>query len=475
LRGDDPLNYGEIQSETLKTTIASRKGEHVDTIHEFWHSMGLPPALRRFLVLLVVSILLIIGVMCTFFSIPLTNTELSTVFKFVTVNLNRNNDSWEPMVDAINYLQSPHQQLLYDKIFFTDHIKFQYPPTSLLFIQPFKSVLGMANDSVFRLLNIINWVGIIAISLLSIQLLLQSLRKYLPDADKRKVIKLFDIGLLILLCLFFYPIMYGYSLGQIQVWIDLLFTLICFSWLYQKKRLSGSLVAVLCLIKPQYGLIILWGLFRREWKFVRWAVAILIIGGLISILTYGLDNNLDYLKTLSYISQHGEGYYPNNSVNGILNRFLFNGNNVKWDAHEFAPYNPIVYYGTLISTIGFIGLALFLPRRARGSIYDFFIIALSSTMASPVAWEHHYGILFPIFMFLIPLLIARKPLGRYTMLFFGMAYVLCTSFLPVFNLLATTRLNILEAYLFWGALIVLFTLYIVASRSEGDSLPAVAS
>ena len=51
-----------------------------------------------------------------------------------------------------------------------------------------------------------------------------------------------------------------------------------------------------------------------------------------------------------------------------------------------------------------IGMALFWNfRKQQANVADFCLAALSFTMASPIAWEHHYGILLPILAAIVPL------------------------------------------------------------------------
>jgi hypothetical protein len=61
-----------------------------------------------------------------------------------------------------------------------------------------------------------------------------------------------------------------------------------------------------------------------------------------------------------------------------------------------------------------IGLALLLPHRSSGgsSLLDFLGAALTFTMASPVAWIHHYGILPSIYVAALFVLLADKASAR---------------------------------------------------------------
>ena len=94
---------------------------------------------------------------------------------------------------------------------------------------------------------------------------------------------------------------------------------------------------------------------------------------------------------------------------------------------------------------------------------DFCLIALSGTMASPIAWEHHYGITLPIFAVLL-----AGSIGDHRRLaWLAVAYVLVSTFLPITNFLAATPLNILQSSLLAGAMILLVLLH----QRQGASAP----
>ena len=66
----------------------------------------------------------------------------------------------------------------------------------------------------------------------------------------------------------------------------------------------------------------LWALLRREWRFAFACVATGLVGLIGSIAVFGWANHLDYLRVLSHLAERGEAYYPNQSVNGLLNRLM---------------------------------------------------------------------------------------------------------------------------------------------------------
>jgi hypothetical protein len=181
----------------------------------------------------------------------------------------------------------------------------------------------------------------------------------------------------------------------------------------------------------------------------------------LSLWLYGWETHVDYLSVLSFISQHGESFHANQSVNGTLNRMLFNGNNRVWEAHLFAPYNAFVHAGTVVSSLGIIAMALFFRRREseRAPLADMLVAALSFTLAAPIVWEHHYGVLLPMFAAALPAVVGSKHLGRPALALLALAYVLVSNNFRVLNRLADTHWNFLQSYVFYGGLLLLAVLY----------------
>jgi hypothetical protein len=165
---------------------------------------------------------------------------------------------------------------------------------------------------------------------------------------------------------------------------------------------------------------------------------------------------------IQFISRTGEGFFPNQSVNGILNRLLFNGNNLQWERHAFAPFHPtFIGHAIKFRPIDTLPTHRSREKKLAGGVIDFMIIALSCTIASPIAWEHHYGILLVIFAVLLPYVLSHPVWGRSTLLLFILSYVLASNFLGgIFNNVASVPiLNVMQSYLFIAGVTVLVFLY----------------
>jgi len=378
-------------------------------------------------------------------------------------------DSWGIMAFALDYAQSSHTTPLYTELFFNRKLKFQYPPSSLFTIAAMFRLAGpehvrTAECQVFDLptLNdILGWLFILMTAASSAALLEIGLRQRQTAAGSRAVLAARS-AVVIGLTLTFYPVVKAYSLGQMQVWINGLFALALLGWVLGAKASSGLLIGLMCLVKPHYGLFLLWAALRGEWRFTAACASALTVGVAGSVAAFGWASNVDYLSVFWYLSQHGETYYPNQSVNGLLNRFMELSDPVAYESLEFndngfPPFNRWVYGGVLATSVLFLSTAL-LRRSTEGDPdrkLDFCTMALSTTIASPIAWEHHYGILLPIYAVLLVSAIGDR--GRLVCL--AVSYVLISNFIPATNLLAHTIWNVAQSYLFVGALIVLVLLH----------------
>jgi alpha-1,2-mannosyltransferase len=132
---------------------------------------------------------------------------------------------------------------------------------------------------------------------------------------------------------------------------------------------------------------------------MAWAALSVIAAGMVlSLILFGWQNNLEYLRVLGFMSRHGEVYFPNQSVNGLLNRLLMNGSSVDLRVDRFPAYRTEVYLLTTLSSAAIALLGLF--SRPKNRVADFSLVSLAATAASPIVWYHHYGILLPVFIWL---------------------------------------------------------------------------
>jgi len=359
-------------------------------------------------------------------------------------------DSWYVMGQALDYLQSPAAASVpvYSRLFFEQHQKFQYPVTSLLPFAALQPHVRLVSTCFLALTVIAVW-----------RLVERRLR--LPGAPAFGGTPLARLALTAAFALTFYPLVKAFTLGQIQVWLTGLFSAALLAWAAGYGAVAGGLLGLVALVKPHYALFLLWSAARREWRFTITCLAVIVTGLAGSLAVFGWSQHLDYVPVLSFLSQHGESFYPNQSLNGLLNRLAGIGHPELFDnAHSdlfLPPYTPWVYAGTVVSSAVMIALALW-PTARRGEsarTVDFCLMGLTCTVASPIAWEHHYGILFPIFA----VLYTTASLRGAHVIWLTTAYVLASNLFLITNLLASSAWNVVQSYLFAAGLIVLGLLH----------------
>lgn len=376
-------------------------------------------------------------------------------------------DSWDPMIAALDWLHERPGENVYDGVFFKQHIKFQYPVTSLLPLEAMKA-LGVLNLVAFERVNLLFVLATAAG--MAILVLEMAARLRLPGArdDRLTQVLLGGFGFVATLC--FYPVLKAFSLGQVQVWLNAAFVFACIALLRDRRVLCGALLGASTLMKPQMSLFLAWAALRGDWRMAAGWAAVVVPGMALATLFYGFAPMIDYLDVLLFIGRHGESYHVNQTVNGLVNRLLHNGNNLEWSAEAFAPYHPAVHIATQVSGLAFVGFGLLWRRRDRGAerILAFVVAGICFTVGSPVAWVHHYGILLPAFALAFLILLEpglRRPAGAVTLL--AVAYFLAGNvlFWPV-NALADTPLNVLQSYLFFATLMLLGLIPVLARRHD---------
>ncbi|SFL87705.1 glycosyltransferase 87 family protein [Variovorax sp. OV329] len=378
-------------------------------------------------------------------------------------------DSWGPMVNAIHLLQANPGQSLYQTLFFEQHMKFQYPLTSLVPLDLAQRLFGLADGTLLVALQVVSRLCVPLIGLVFAMLIANAARASEPYARDASAPGVGWRGVLIgiLSTVLFYPIALSETLGQVQTIMTLLAAVALLAWQRGAKVLAGICIGLCCIVKPHWLVIAPWGFIRRQWGFTAAILVTTGLFGLLAIGLYGLHNVLDYAQVASYISRRGESYADNQTVNGLVNRLLFNGDNVLWRGDAFAPYHPVVYGVTLASTLLLLGLGVFFARKDVPSAVHLALAMLALTMASPIAWTHHYGVLFPIFAVVLPWVLARKPWGRWSVPAMFAGYVLVSqSFVYITRPLADTLLNPLQSYVLIGAALVLALMVTLIRRGR---------
>lgn len=438
-----------------------------------------------FLFILVVGGLVFLGIAKDVIDYALGDTYIATLTKSVLLLDLIYFDSWWPMTEAAVAKLSFPDQGIYENVFFERNIKFQYPPISIL---PFWVVykFNMSWERATEIANFASYLSLFGIVLCGYQAIVVIAKKYYREFQASPAFRLVSFLIVLIGTFSFYPLMWGHYIGQVQVFIDLLISIAFVAWLMGGKYFSGMMIALAALIKPQFALLLLWALFRKEKRFLIGLMIVFIPAGIVSLALFGFQEHLDYLRALSHMGKHGEVYWPNQSINGVLNRLLVDATSLQWTLETFAPYNLFVHIGTIISTVVFIAVGLFYKRETdaiagsgptMGSALDLATMLLVCTIASPVAWIHHYGILLPVFLaaFLVAIhsiLIEGRLSSFVNLLLLCISYFLLANYFTLAEQEAFSQppINLLQSLHFYGAFLLLITLFLlridVARRAQ---------
>jgi hypothetical protein len=368
-------------------------------------------------------------------------------------------DSWDPMRAALRAFREDPDVPLYQKVFFESGTKFQYPPTSLLLLDAWEH--APAPDPLSNaMLNGLSQIMVAITLVLAVALFLRSVERVGPPAVGPLDTFLRLVAALALAATF-HPVLRAFTLGQLQTWVNALAAVALFATAARAPGIAGAAAGFACTLKPQLGLLLLWALVRREHRFALSMLATAGAFGAVSLAVFGLDDHLAYLDVLQVLSAHGESLHTNQSVNGLLHRWLGNGPNLEWIATAYPPFHPIVYAGTLGSSLGLVGIALFWRRREHAAApeLDLGIAVLAFTLASPIAWEHHYGVLLPILAWMAPMAIRDAASGPALGVALALAWLLTGQLAQVADLAAGTAWTPLQSYRLAGGVLTLALLF----------------
>ena len=352
-------------------------------------------------------------------------------------------DSWLPMMKSLDYFKAHPRLPIYDAKLYDTLI---YSLASELPLVGMRAI-GMSDAAILRTLALLSFVavwGVAAVSLVMGRWLLRQRGAELTWPAVMAVV------LAVLGC---YPLIKGYSLGNAQTFLSFGFAVMLLLWTTGRERSAGVTAALMAAVKPQFVLLLVWMLVRKRWgaawAFVACGTALIAAW----IAVFGWNNNLDYFGVLAGLSHKAQSHYANQSMFGTINRMIFNGENIGYTPYVYTPNIPWVYRVTVATSLLLVGLVLAYPwRKLRGSTADLAAMGIVAVAASPMAWEHHYGIVFAIAAwawFAHGCWMKKRPW------LLGVAVFLCMSFLPAFNYLADKRgWNILQSYLYIGALML---------------------
>ncbi len=368
-------------------------------------------------------------------------------------------DSWLPMLKSLDYFRDhPTEPIYYAKLYDT----LIYPLPSLFPMMLIRKLGFGAHE--LRVLAWTSWLAVVGVLLAVLAIARQELRRRGGSLSVATVVALTALWI------GFYPLFKGYALGNASTFLTLTFAVLTWLWSRGHERVGGVLVAAMTMVKPQFVLLILWFALRKKWGALASALIFAALMFAISFAVFGVQNNLDYLKVLASLSHKAQSHYGNQSMFGTLNRMTFHGENLPYHPFVYSPNIPWIYRVTVATSLLFMAAGLFFPwGKLRGSAGDLGAMAILSVAASPMAWEHHYGIVFAVLAwtwFAYGAWQTSKP-----WLLALSAFLTMNALSPIHQFLSMhAGWNILQSYLYFGALLLVILLMRLA-RTETAGTP----
>ncbi|MGB8478215.1 MAG: glycosyltransferase family 87 protein [Acidobacteriaceae bacterium] len=362
-----------------------------------------------------------------------------------------------------------HPNALYETVFFQRGIRFIYPPTSLLLYRVWRSAawIHIPPSAAMNAMLLLALLGSMAVAAEFLLRLLpeRTIRESTP-ADRWKIRAL--VGALVFV---FLPVIDAYNLGQVQTLLNFMLMAAALLWLRGSRIPPAILIGLTCWLKPQMILFLLWGLLRRQWRFTTSLAITFFTGAFLSVAVFGWHNSMEYIQVLRYLGRRGDSMFWNQSINGLLHRLMHVGSPIT-SFYGYPPFNRAIYLATFLSSAVMVLLALAVPmiREMTATTADFLTCAMACTMASPIVWQHHYGVFFLVFLLWIPEALQH----RQALVFLVPSYLLMTDTWAPLTPLMFTRWTFLISHVYFGGLaLFVYTLFREQSKnhsSRGDVL-----
>jgi hypothetical protein len=164
----------------------------------------------------------------------------------------------------------------------------------------------------------------------------------------------------------------------------------------EKKRdiICGILLAIVTLIKPPIGFLVIYFIFRKRWRVIfGFAVTLVAVTG-VSILLFGYQLHLFWLQNVFFrFSNQPLASFNVQSVSGLLARLLTNASLISWQPIVVQWEFKLIQY-ILVSLL--VGGTIWICMRSKSSQtlevqnLEFSIFLCLALIISPISWTHYY-------------------------------------------------------------------------------------
>lgn len=251
----------------------------------------------------------------------------------------------------------------------------------------------------------------------------------------------------------FFPVKFTFGMGQSNVIAALLLT--GGYYFYRRKVFdkSGIFLALSYLIKPIFGVTVLYFITRKAWRVLRTLTVTTGVVVLLSVFVFGISLYTFYFFEIipSLMNSNANAVYYNQSPVGFLARLGLEQMVIKWIA------TGINFF--------LLGYTLFLSQRKKIDTDILFAIFVTLIpLIHSLSWQHHFAVLIIPFVIVTMKIMKSKRYLLLVLLFF--AYLLVGWNIKTPELYAIFPISLLLSHVFYGCLLLLGILFTLAREKK---------
>jgi hypothetical protein len=262
-----------------------------------------------------------------------------------------------------------------------------------------------------------------------------------------------SLGLALGALLLCYPLHRAVLLNQATLAVTFLLGVAMAALRWDRQRLAGIALALACTVKPQLALVLplLFWHARRAMITAALSGVVLLAA---SLAWGGTQNHIDYLTQVLPALSAGYAFFPNQSWHALSLRLLTRAD---IGAFALAPPSAAAHALALGLSVATWASGLYAAWRWRKQpVPPVFVLGwawLVATLASPIAWEHHYAP--AVFLLAMAWTLLRDGAAEISTRLLGagcLAFVLVMGYFPVEHLRGPAGLIV--SYRFFGGLVL---------------------
>jgi hypothetical protein len=298
--------------------------------------------------------------------------------------LDATSTDFAPSVRAAQALLAGNQHLYAE---FDEHrSSFIYPPSAALLLAPFGWVgNAFGEGAATRAMDALGRLCVALLVVIACVVLRPHIRGW-PDW-----------GAVVVALLAFYPSRWALVCVQAQLLVNLVLAAALLAYGRGWRGSCGVLLGLASVLKPHFALLSVFGLLRREWLVTFACIGTVGVAAGVTVAILGWEPWTTYVERVVPPMSQGYAMEANQSLLGLLRRWVGDD-----PSFTVTPISPSVRVLGLVGSAALL-IAAVVPRgrraqppvsdgtRMRMRSVDLGVAALAIMLASPIAWEHHFG------------------------------------------------------------------------------------